>query len=163
MGRTQPKETLDTNSRFHELEWRIQHAGWVVVALFLALAFAGLFGGGPLSHAHAQSAQGRVNYERFVRQGSPTELVITPTSGTEHGISRVEITADYLEAFRINNITPEPSTVRISGARLVYEFAAATPGASISFHFDPQRLWRHRATLVIDGGAPLEIWQLTYP
>jgi hypothetical protein len=162
MGRTRGKETLDTDQRFHELEWRIERVGWLVLALFLVLALAGLFGGGPLSRAHVQGAEAGVDYERFVRQGSPTELVITPTSGA-HGISRVEITADYLEAFRIDSITPEPTTVRIAGERLVYEFAAATPGASISFHFDPQRLWRHRAVLRIDGGAPLEIWQLTYP
>jgi hypothetical protein len=45
----------------------------------------------------------------------------------------------------------------------VYEFAASSPGASISFDVDPQQLWRHRAVVRIDGGPPLEIWQLTYP
>ena len=163
MARTQPKETLDTNSRFHEREWRIQRGGWVVVAIFLTLAFAGLFGGGPLSHARAVSAQGRVEYERFVRHGSPVELLITPARDARHGISKVEIAADFTEAFRIESITPEPATVALSGRQLVYRFAAAEPGASISFQLDPQRLWLHRATVQIDDGTPLQIWQLTYP
>jgi hypothetical protein len=45
----------------------------------------------------------------------------------------------------------------------VYEFASAAPGASISFHLRPQRLWRHTSGVSIDGGAPVEISQLTYP
>ena len=39
----------------------------------------------------------------------------------------------------------------------------AAPGASIAFHVNPQRLWGRSATIKIDGGAPLEIAQLTYP
>jgi hypothetical protein len=162
MGRTAP-EDLEKQLRFHRLEWRVQRFGWIVLSLFLALAFAGLFGGGPLSHAHADGATGRVVYERFVRNGSPSEFVITPARGSARGVSRVEITADYLEAFRVERITPEPTTVRMSGGQLVYEFATAAPGASISFHVDPQKLWRHRAVVRIDGGPPLELWQLTYP
>lgn len=162
MGRTGP-EDLEKQLRFHRSEWRVERIGWAFVALFLVLAFAGLFGGGPLSHASAQAATGRIEYERFVRDGSPSELVITPAGGAAQGVSRVAITAEYLEAFRVESITPEPTTVRMAGGQLVYEFAASAPGASISFHIDPQQLWRHRAVVRIDGGPPLEIWQLTYP
>jgi hypothetical protein len=161
MARTEP-EDLEKQLRFHRREWRVQRIGWVVVAIFLALALAGLFGGGPLSHTRASGTEGVVEYERFVRNGAPTELVVTP-SGSSHGVSRIEITSEYLEAVRVVRITPEPAAVRISGARLVYEFAAAAPGASVTFHIDPQHLWRHRAEVTIDAGAPLPIWQLTYP
>jgi uncharacterized protein (DUF58 family) len=163
MGQKPIEEKLDRQLKFHRIEWRIQRIGWIVVMLFLAAAGAGLFGNGPLSHSSAASAEGRVEYERFLRYGSPSEIVITPTAGAARGISRVEISSDYLEAFRIASITPEPVSVRMAGERLVYEFTAAGVGASISIHVDPQRLWRHRAVVRIDGGAPLEIRQLTYP
>jgi hypothetical protein len=162
MGRTGP-EDLERQLRFHRTEWRVQHIGWVFVALFLALAFAGLFGGGPLSHARAEAATGRIDYEHFVRNGAPAELVITSTGGGAQGVSSVEISADYLEAFRVERVTPEPRTVRRVGGQLVYEFAASSVGAVISFQVDPQQLWRHRAVVRIDNGPPLEIWQLTYP
>lgn len=162
MGRMPIEEKLDAQLKFHRAEWRIQRIGWVVIGVFLALAFAGLFGNGPLSHAHADGPAGRVEYERFVRNGAPTEIVITPGAGSQ-GISRIEITAEYLAAVRVEHITPEPTAVRIQGERLVYEFAAGAPGASVSFRVDPQRLWRHTAQVTIDAGAPLEIWQLTYP
>jgi hypothetical protein len=162
MSSQQPDE-FESERIFHEHEWRIQRIGWWLLTIFLALAFAGLFGNGPLSHASAHAAQGRVEYERFIRYGTPSEIVVTPTAGAAHGISRVEISSDYLEGFRIERITPEPASVSMSGPRLVYVFTAAGAGASISFDVDPQRLWSHRAVIRIDGGAPLEIWQLTYP
>jgi hypothetical protein len=162
MGRTGP-EDLERQLRFHRLEWRVQRIGWIFVAVFLALAFAGLFGGGPLSHARAEAATGRIEYERFVRSGSPTELVVTPASGAQQGVSRIAIAADYLAAFRVQRVTPEPRTVRMAGGQLIYEFAASSSGAAISFDIDPQELWRHRAVVHIDDGPPLEIWQLTYP
>jgi hypothetical protein len=160
MGRTGP-EDLERQLRFHRTEWRVQHIGWVFVALFLVLALAGLFGGGPLSHARAEAATGRIDYEHFVRNGAPAELVITSTGGK--GVSSIEISADYLEAFRLERVTPEPTSVRRVGGQLVYEFASPSAGAVISFQVDPQQLWRHRAVLRIDNGPPLAIWQLTYP
>ena len=162
MSQRHAQDDFESQLAFHRREWRIQRIGWVLVALFLALAAGGLFGNGPLSRAHADGATGRIEYQRFVRYGLSTDLVVTP-AGSAQGVNRVEISAAYLEAFRIEEITPEPAAVRMIGASLVYEFASAAPGASISFHIRPQRLWRHSAAVRIDGGAPLAMSQLTYP
>jgi hypothetical protein len=162
MSRAPERCDSDSDHRFHRTEWRIQRIGWALVALFLASAAAGLFGNGPLSRAHADNGAGRLEYQRFTRYGLTTDLVITPAGGA-NGITRVEITGDYLEAFHVERITPEPAAVRMTGPNIVYEFATTAPGASIAFHVNPQRLWRRSATIKIDGGAPLEISQLTYP
>jgi hypothetical protein len=166
MSRSRSRAPADCESdlilEFHRKEWRIQRIGWALVALFLALAVGGLFGNGPLSRAHMDQGAGRIDYQRFTRYGLLTDLVVTPAA-TAHGITRVAISGDYLEAVRVERITPEPAAVRMTGASIVYEFASASPGTSISFHLRPQRLWRHIATLTIDGGAPLQISQLTYP
>lgn len=162
MSRSPERCDSESDQRFHRNEWRVQRIGWVLVALFLALAGAGLFGNGPLSRAHADNAAGRLDYERFTRFGLSTDLVVTPAASA-HGVTRIEISSDYLEAFRVEHVTPEPAAVRLAGPNLIYEFASATPGASISFHITPQRLWRRSTTVTIDGGAPLHISQLTYP
>jgi hypothetical protein len=162
MSRRRTIEDLESNLSFYSKEWRIQRVGWVLVALFLAAALGGLFGNGPLSRAYIDNGAGRLDYERFVRYGLSTDLVVTPAVSA-HGVTRVEINGDYLEEFRIERITPEPAAVRMTGRNIVYEFASAAPGASISFHLHPQRLWRRTATITIDGGAPLHISQLTYP
>ena len=163
-SRSGPPEDCESDSalNFHHSEWRIQRIGWVLVALFLVLAVAGLFGNGPLSRAYTEDGAGRIDYERFTRYGLSTDLVVTPAASA-HGVNRVSISGDYLEAFRVERITPEPAAVRMTGTQIVYEFASAAPGASISFHIRPQRLWHHSATVTIDAGAPLHISQLTYP
>ena len=162
MSRSHAPDELDAQLKFHRREWRIQRIGWALVAVFLACALGGLFGNGPLSRTHAVNAAGRVEYQRFVRYGLSTDLVVTPTSSAQ-GVNRVELDADYLEAFRVERITPEPASVRLSGPHIVYEFASAAPGASIAFQIRPQRLWRHASAVGIDGGARVEISQLTYP
>jgi hypothetical protein len=201
MSKLKDREAFESELAFHQREWRLQRIGWGLLALFLLLALGGLFGDGPLSHSRDASAAGSVEYERFVRDGLATELIVTPASaagssvqsadtaatrdGAEHsadavdsaadsassrlaapalnGVHRVAISMSYLEAFRVEHITPEPAAVRMSGGRLVYEFASAAPGASISFHLHPQRLGRHTAEVRIDGGAPLAIRQFAYP
>jgi hypothetical protein len=163
MSRQQQPDDFESEGIFHEHEWRIQRIGWWILTLFLVLALAGLFGKGPLSHARAEAATGRIEYEHFIRYGTPAEFVITPSGRAAGGTSRVAISSDYLEAFRVERITPEPTSARIAGGHVVYEFATSSPGASISFEVDPRQLWRHRAVVRIDGGPPLEIWQLTYP
>jgi hypothetical protein len=162
MTRSRASGDLDSDLAFHRREWHIQRIGWALIALFLACALGGVFGNGPFSRAHADGAAGRIDYERFVRSGLSTDLVVTPT-GSARGVNRIEIDGSYLEAFRVERITPEPAAVRIIGGKLVYEFASTAPGASISFAIRPQRLWRHSAAVSIDGGAPVEISQLTYP
>lgn len=166
MSRSRSRPPADCESdralSFHRSEWRIQRIGWVLGALFLAFAVGGLFGNGPLSRAHESNAAGRVDYERYTRYGLSTDLVVKPAASA-HGVNRVAISRDYLEALRVEHITPEPTAVRMTGASIVYEFASAAPGASISFQIHPQRLWCHRATVIIDGGAPLQISQFTYP
>jgi hypothetical protein len=162
MSRSRAEEELEANLAFHRREWRIQRIGWVLVAVFLALAVGGLFGHGPLSRAYVDYGTGRLEYEQFVRYGLSTDLVITD-AGSAQGVIRVAISGDYLEAFRVERITPEPAAVRMAGPNIVYEFASAAPGASISFHLRPQRLWRRTATVTIDGGEPLHLSQFTYP
>jgi len=162
MSRSRALVDLESNLTFYKNEWRIQRIGWVLVALLLVLALAGLFGNGPLSRAHADGAAGRIEYERFTRYGLSTALVVTP-AGTAQGVDRIGISAAYLETLEVESITPEPAAVKMSGHSIVYEFASAAPGASIAFHVHPQRLWRHTAEVTINGGAPLAISQLTYP
>lgn len=160
MGRTDEQEEA-----FHSREWRVQRVGWVLIAGFIALAVAGLFGGGPLSEASVSSADaGTIDYERYTRHGARTTLTITPAAQALQGnVVRVTFPRDYLDQLEIEEITPEPTRVRMSGERLIYEFAVADAGSSISILARPEQMGRHRAQIVIGGAAPLTLSQLTYP
>lgn len=158
------QQNFDEHLQFQRREWLVQRIGWALIAVLLILALAGLFGDGPLSHVRAASKEGgSVEYERYIRSGSLTTLVLTPAATVAPGISRIEITADYLRKFRVEHITPDPSAVRMQGDKFVYEFAATAPEASITFNLAPESLGRHTAEVAIDGGAPLTIRQYTYP
>jgi hypothetical protein len=157
-------QNFDEHLQFQRREWLVQRIGWAFIAGLLVLALAGLFGNGPLSHARAASKEGgSIEYERYVRSGSLTKLVMTPAAKAARGASKIEITAKYLQGFRVEQVTPEPSAVLMHGDRFIYEFAATVPDASITFNLEPESLGRHTAEVAIDGGAPLTIRQYTYP
>jgi hypothetical protein len=164
MRKTKQQEDFESALIFHHHEWRIQRIGWALIAAFLLLALAGVFGGGPLSHARTGDAtSGNVEYERYVRSGADTVLTVSPSAAAGQGVTRIEITASYLHAFRVEHITPQPSSVRVNGERLVYEFAVSSSPAVVAFHLHPADLGRHTAVVVIDAGPPLAIRQFTYP
>jgi hypothetical protein len=163
MAHGKVQQNFDEHLQFQRREWLVQRLGWALIAGLLILALAGLFGDGPLSHARAANKEsGSVEYERYVRSGSRTTLVLTPAAALAPGVS-IEITADYLRKFRVEHVTPEPSAVRMHGERFVYEFAASAPDAAIVFNLQPEGLGRHTAEVAINGGAPLTIRQYTYP
>lgn len=165
MDRTQEEESFDAELEFHRREWAVQRVGWGLLAAFIVLAFAGLFGGGPLSDARVSSKEaGTIEYERYLRKGARTALVITPAAAALQGnVVRVAIPPAYLQTQRIEKITPEPTHVRMSGARLLYEFSAANGESTITFLLEPERVGNHSTQIVIGDAAPLALRQFTYP
>ena len=164
MRKTKQQENFESALEFHRREWRIQRVGWAFIAAFLLLALAGLFGGGPLSHARSGGDEdGSIEYERFTRSGAPTTLTITPAAAAGRGVKSVAMSASYLQAFRIEQVLPQPSGMRRDAERFVYEFASSSPNAPIVFLLHPDALGRHTATVVIDAGQPLTLSKFTYP
>jgi hypothetical protein len=165
MDRTQEQEDFDAELDFHRREWAVQRVGWGLLAIFIVLAFAGLFGGGPLSDARVSSKEaGTIEYERYLRKGGRTALIITPAAAALQGnVVHVAIPPAYLQTQRIEDITPEPASVRMSGARLLYEFTAANGESTITFFLEPLQVGRHSTQIVIGEAAPLTVNQLTYP
>lgn len=165
MQQTEEQDDSQAEIAFHHREWAMQRIGWGLIAVFILLALAGLFGGGPLSEARMSSPQaGTIEYERYTRHGARTALTITPAAAALQGaIVRVAMPRDYLRAFKIETVTPEPTRARMSGEQLIYEFTMASAGASISYQLQPEELGGHSAQIVIGGAAPLTLRQFTYP
>lgn len=163
--KTKDHEGFQSELAFHQREWRIQRIGWVFIALVPLLALAGFFGGGPLSEVRVtDAAVGTLQYERFVRRGAGTVVTIEPGANTRpaKGV-RVALASDYLRAFRIEQITPEPSHTRLARGQVIYEFEQAEPGATITFHLQPQEIGTHRTELTVGASAPVTVRQFTYP
>lgn len=163
--KTKAHEGFDSELAFHQREWRIERVGWAGIAIALLLALAGMFGGGPLSAVRVTDpASGTIEYERWLRNGTDTRLTITPAAGDESRDSvRVVLPDHYLEAFKVERVTPDPARTRLERGGVVYEFEHTGSGASITFHVRPERIGSHSAELVVGAGRPVVLRQFTYP
>jgi hypothetical protein len=116
--------------RFQEREWKVERIGWVLLALIVLLALAGLFGTGPLSSASVDDADGAltVGYERFIRHDGRSTLTIDVTGDqASNGEIEIWLSQEYLDAFELQNVSPQPADVIGAGDRTIYVFTIDDP------------------------------------
>lgn len=96
--------------------WRFERTGWYVLVVLMGLTLAGLFSKGPLSNGEALSADGqlRVEYQRFLRNGSSDGLVIY-LKGKPRETLEVEISGELLSGFNIETLQPQPLKASTAG------------------------------------------------
>src|SRR5688500_6611777 len=118
---------------FHRQLWRVQRIGWVVGHIVIALALGGPFGGGPLSGGRAGDPSLTVEYDRFIRRDSPTEIRIDAQPSAADEV-RIAFTRDYIHALRIDSIVPYPQRTETIAEDVVFVFRIApqTPSARIT-------------------------------
>lgn len=149
---------------FHRREWRVQRIGWTLMAALLGLACLGLFGGGgPLSDSSLADGNVTVEYERFARRSAQTTLTIIPTGQPAGGELELGISREYLRAFKVDRVTPEPREVRGDPDRLTFVFAATSPATPVQFHLEPEEVGSRHARIFTGAHAPLELDQFIYP
>jgi hypothetical protein len=113
--------------RYHERYWNLQVAGWFGVLAIIAAALTGVFGGGgTFSRASIEGPGLRVEYSRFERMSSPTDLTLTifrpPGSDVPN---RIWISRAYLDSFEVSSITPRPESQSVESDRIIYSFGPA--------------------------------------
>lgn len=153
--------------RFQRLNWRIERFGWLLMALIVAVAALGAFGGGPLSSATVSDAGGtvRVEYDRIQRQRSPASLRLDVSAGAvgAHGLV-VVVDETFARIFEIKDIQPTPagSAAVTGGIRLRFD---VEPGAAATIHFrlGAEQIGVARPRLSVAGRSPLELPVLIYP
>ena len=153
-------EELEEHVSFQRRARRVGRVLTVVGVLLLVAAALGLFGGGPLSDGTARAPGGlAVGYERFARLGASTELDVRLGGARSEGT--VAIAQDFLDAYQVTTVVPDPQEVSAGPRRVVYTFARRAP-AEATFTLQPERAGIHRA--VIDGpDGHVRFDQLVYP
>ena len=163
VGNLEIGEDLD----FQRKEWRFERAGWIAMALLLVLALLGLFGSGPLSAGRAQAGPLAVEYPRFTRYQSQSELRITVDGAQTGGESaRVLVSRAYLESFQIEAIIPEPESTQLTQDNVIYEFQTAEAGQplTITFHLQSEGLGSIEGQVGLEGDAePARYRTFVYP
>lgn len=158
---------IDEDLALQERTWIVERIAWGVLGALVIAALAGLFGGGWLANARAATEDGRlsVEFDRFWRIESPTDLrlMVTPAEAEER--MRVWLAREYVEAVRISGVTPRPERVEAGADRLVFEFALTAPGerTTVIFRIEPDRAWRVHGRAGIDGGDEVSFGQFIYP
>lgn len=139
------------------------------VSFLAVLVLAGLLallGPGPLSGGTAETAAGSlsVDYLRYPRYLQPHSLALrVPATGREQ--VRIWIGRDYLDAFYVQRVIPEPASVEALADRLVYAFDVAEGARSISITFDlrSHRIGPARGMIGLETGDTVAFRQLPYP
>lgn len=107
---------VDEDMALQRKVWRFERLGWYGLVVLIGLTLAGLFSKGPLSSADARSADGqlRVEYQRFLRNGSSDELIVH-LQGKPREPVEVEISGELLRGFEIEMLQPQPLKASAAG------------------------------------------------
>lgn len=149
-------------------EWRAQRTGWVVIALLLVAALAGLLGPGPLSSsvAHAPDGGLRVEYDRFERLQSPNELrIVLPADLARTGSIRIRLNREFVESADLERFDPDPVSVAVDADGFVYEFAVNPAGRppTVIAHYQYRSAGSTPVRVSVEGGPAVAFGQWVYP
>jgi hypothetical protein len=156
------------DSGHQQVEWRVEQAGFVMWALILIAALAGLLGPGPLSSVSAASADGSIQaaYHRFARLQAEGRITLRLSpSLVRDGAIRLRINRAFTESAAIERIQPEPREMVIAGEELIYVFPAekGQATASVEFRFNPARMGVREYFFGHESGAHVRLWTLVLP
>lgn len=132
-------------------------------------ALLGLFGNGPLSTARAGSDETglRIDYERFLRQGSPGIVEVNFGAAALRPDSTAEIWIDrkWLDEMEVRRITPEPESSLLEGDRIVYTFRLdpSSAPARITWYLETHAIGPTTGRIGVTGGPSHSFLQFAYP
>ena len=154
--------------RFHRRDWALQRLGWIILAILIASAMIGLFGGGPASRATlgAETDPLRVEYERFWRTRAPMQLRLHVAAATApDGTIRVRIGRSYLEAMNVRQILPQPQHVEAAADHFTFLFRLRDEGIVIPivFTIEPNVPGAMRGEVGLEHGPTVHFRQFVYP
>jgi len=172
------------DEKFEYFWFRVQRAGWAVMAALVLLGLSGLFGRGPLARATAgdQGALLRVDYERFARFRTPTMLAAhVGKAAMSAGQVSIWLGNDLLHGMPVERTVPTAVSAAPVSDGVVYTFQVPpeSDSATVLFAVQPGVAGRHRGRMALLAGPPppldgasgaasaappaLEIRQLIYP
>jgi hypothetical protein len=167
MPSTKPPVQIHQDLPFHRRQWMIQRSGWVLGAAVLVLAIGGLFGGGPLSHVRAGPSSLRVEYERFIRRDTPTEIRINVQPAASEEV-QLAFSREYLHALDIESMLPTPERTGSTNQEVVFSFRVEPKAESalITINATPLHAGKLRGRIRALGGPTqpvVPIDQFTWP
>ncbi|MFC7376965.1 hypothetical protein [Brevundimonas sp. GCM10030266] len=155
--------SLKTDPAFQERFWRVQRVAWVVFALFVVAALAGLTGaGGPLSRAEVRTPEGLVDSPRVGRWSAADEMRFE-LSG-QNGLARVDLSDRFAAHFQVHDIQPAPDRTEATddGQALIF-IAPDSARSTVVLHVTAENPGLARFDVRLNGGAPVAVTSVILP
>jgi hypothetical protein len=125
---------------FQHRWWSFEQAVWWFFTALLLLDIAGVFGRGPLAHAHAQTADGtmKIDYERVERYQTPSILTIHfGANAIRDGKIQLWVSENLIKPLGSQRIIPQPESSVLAGDGILYSWASTSKANSASFALEP--------------------------
>jgi hypothetical protein len=156
---------IEQDIEHEKREWKIERVGWVIMAVLLLAALAGLLGTGPLSKAVAgdRASSLWVEYHRFERYQSPTKITIHVRSDNPH--IRLWINDGFVRMVDLTHIDPEPDHVEAGSTRYTFPMTLTDTDKDIvvTVYFKTNEFGRMNTEIGLEEGPSLSFSQLVYP
>jgi hypothetical protein len=140
---------------------------WLLMALLVLGALAGVFGSGPISRSRAEAPGGGliVEYERFLRYQSHTSLLMT-LRREQAGDRIVELVVDrsLLKNFKVERTTPQADRIEYGRGGVTYAFpvAAEEQEVVVRFELQPEALGTQVTALSRGTGGAVYLRQFVW-
>ena len=125
---------------FQRKWWRFERSVWIFFAFLVLCDLAGLFGRGPLAHAHRATRDGTmdVHYERIERFSTPSIATINFGPNAIHdGKIQLWVGGTLVKRLGAQRVVPAPLASQIGDDGITYTFPASFPPASVEFALQP--------------------------
>jgi hypothetical protein len=145
---------------FQKKIWFMERIFWVLLFLFVALSFWGLFGQGPAAKASAEKNNIKLSYNKFLRHGDFTSIKIQlpPQARPIIGLPK-----DYVNNVQSMTIVPEPEKSFFVQDQIKYIFMIdETSRAEINITFKPVKRGRING-FIQNNGTYINFSQFVYP
>ncbi len=170
-GRRSLKSELELEGHWEDHPWelRVQRIGWILFALLILAALAGLLGHGPLSRATAEDPASslRIEYQRFERYQGPTELRLhAAPQAVRGGKLKIWLSREFLDNIELEQVVPQPVTAELGSDRQTYVFDAPhlTAETLVVLRYKPTlKFARTTVRAGVEGAPELSFWQFAYP
>jgi hypothetical protein len=161
-SRTHP---FHEDMRFQQRTWRAERIGWIVMALLVIAALAGVFFHGPVSRTAAKSVNDSlaVEYERFAHKTALTHFVIRVSPPLPDQVL-VRLSPSFAGTHDTDSVEPRP--IRSSGGSYGLEFVFSRSAAGdLAIHIAarPKRFGFMSVDIEVEGRGAVNIAQLIYP
>lgn len=125
-------EQINRWYHFEKRELSIQRIFLAILLLLLIAGLAGLFGEGALSLQKISREKAEISYHRFLRSEAKTDIQIELANTGDSNVT-ISFNNDYIRRVRIDDVVPEPSSVKSEEGRLTFEFEASAEGVIIFY------------------------------